>query len=193
MKTFTAQATILLLCLVTLVTGCGYLQPKPIVADPVGQVAKYKVDTAKSRTSGFIKSGEISTFVLSHDAERPIFLVEFRYDLDTALGPQYGKKVLEIPEEFFLSKFLTDLRANGTFESAEFKATHLGYQDAVNLSGKTYPNCDKVSVRAKSTEGDMVDAVVLVKPGLPVLGAVKVDLVVEQQGLSFKVGADYIE
>lgn len=190
MRAFTA---LVLLASLALAAGCGYFQPKPLEADPVGQVAKYKVDTAKSRTSGFIRSGEINTFVVSHDATRPLFMVEFRYDLDTILGPQYGKKILEIPEEFFLSKFLVDLRQNGTYESGEFKATHLGFQDANNLSGKTYPNCDKVAIKAKSSEGDLVDAVVLVKAGLPVLGAVKVDLVVDQDGLTFKVGADYVE
>ena len=131
------------------------------------------------------------------------------------MGPYKGTKETQIEKEYFSEEFLENLRKTGHYEGQYFKADHLGYADAKNLDGKFYPHCDKIllyDLKEPATVNffnellgtladpeisdreDIQDVKVLahVYVGVPVLGAVKVDVSGIYQGMAVKAGGDYM-
>ena len=188
--------------------------------DPLGQSANYKIDKDPNRTSSMLKSGTIKLSVpaLGKDlSQGPAYLVRIDYDFNVALmGPYKGTKETQIEKEYFTEEFLNELRKTGHYEGQYFKADHLGYADAKNLDGKFYPHCDKIllydlrepnmvnflnnllgpiaSAEFFDQREDIQDLKVLthIYVGVPVLGAVKVDVSGIYQGMAVKAGGDYM-
>jgi len=187
--------------------------------DPLGQSANYKIDTNPKRTSSMLKSGTIKLSVPKPGedlSKGPAYQVKIDYKFNVALmGPYQGSKVTQIEQEYFTEEFLKNLREKGHYEGQYFKADHLGYADANNLDGKFYPHCDKVLLYDLKDPSDLnlfkdllstlinpqdvdrediQDLKVLthVFVGVPVLGAVKVDVSGVYQGTNVKAGGDYM-
>lgn len=150
------------------------------------------------------------------------FETAISYDFDIQfVGRQQGTELVNVDEEFFTEEFLEKLRTDGTYESPDFKIKHEGFADARNLDGKFYPHCDKLlfydiktersvghplasslanllEVAASSVRPDPNATIedmkirVHVSVGVPVLGAVKLDMSGKYSGMAVKAGADYI-
>ncbi len=112
------------------------------------------------------------------------------------------------------------MRDEGEYHGQRFKVKHLGFGDARNMDGNSYMNCDyllfydietdqsnffnfifkKVITESSSSaavsfsSGEIEDLEVraYVKYGVPVLGAVKLDVSGRYRGRFVKAGADYI-
>lgn len=184
--------------------------------NPVGESANFQLDKASTRTSSLIQQGTITTRVdqyLPDHQDGPSYEASLDYDLTIRFGGrQQGTRKMPLPQAYFTAEFLANLRANGQYESPQFKVQHLGYADVRNLDGKVYENCDKIRIYdVKSPEmmpfaqigadilqlatGGMIDDLVIVahiKDGEPVLGAVKLDITGKYNGIAIKAGADYV-
>ncbi len=136
------------------------------------------------------------------------------------VGRKTGTNKVMVPAEYFTPEFMQSLRTNGSYVGADFKVRHEGYVDARNMDGNFYPHCDKIliydvktsalqggfsgmfnlahdliAMAAKSeigTEEDVEDLQIraAIFAGVPVLGAVKLDVSGIVSGFSFKAGAD---
>ncbi len=187
--------------------------------DPLGQSANYKIDKDPKRTSSMLKSGTIKLSVPKEgkdEGKGPSYQVRIDYQFNIALMGNYeGMKETQIEKEYFSEEFLQELREKGHYEGQFFKADHMGYADARNMDGKFYPHCDKIllydlkepanlnlfkdllSVIATPLIDDREDIENLkvlthIFIGIPVLGAVKVDVSGIYQGMNVKAGGDYI-
>jgi hypothetical protein len=185
--------------------------------DPTGESAHYTVDRASARTSGLVLGGELTASVTGLRGDLPggpayegkidyTFRIQF-------MGTRTGTEIVNLPVAYFTDQFMADLRANGSFEGPTFKVQHLGYADAANMDGGRYPNCDKIRIYdiqqeasleivriAKAllivnpAEADGIDDLVIVGhifQGVPVLGAVKLDVSGKYSGMNVKAGADF--
>jgi len=189
--------------------------PTPAPApSPVGQAASYEVDTkTPGRTSSAVQDGTVTVKVTGQDASNGAYVTQITYSLDvTLLGHQQGSQNVDIPADFYGSQFLSQLVANGSYSTSYFTATYEGLANATTLDGHTYTGCYKVllnNFQAPSTLQAMTDsfvgftgggassisnlqATVLIQPGIPVLGAVTIDLSFSAGTQAFKVGADYL-
>jgi hypothetical protein len=178
--------------------------------DPTGETADYEIERNNARTSSIIRSGEMTTTVTG----RSVDLSE-SYDIDVdytmqiqVIGRRSGTSTMAAPEEYFTPEFMENLRANGEYAGPSFKVRHLGYADARNMDGRFYPNCDKILIydiedasvspltalasSMLSDEIDDMEIVAHIKFGVPVLGAVKLDVTGEYSGQGIKAGADYV-
>jgi hypothetical protein len=183
--------------------------------DPVGETASYKVDRASSRTSSFVRSGDMQAEVVRYlpDETPPAYETTIDYSLNTIVGRRSGTVRLPVEEAYFTPEFLEMLRQNGEYTSPHFKLRHMGYADARNMDGGVYPQCDKVliydlDVRYTSElpiaklaqalvgndRGEVLEDMEIlahIYPGVPVIGAVKLDVTGKYQGQNVKAGADY--
>jgi hypothetical protein len=187
--------------------------------DPVGERAYYVVDTNPARTSARIKKGNFETRVtkfLSELESGPAYELEIDYQFWIQfMGLQSGIERHTIDEQYFSQEFLKKLRETGHYEGSTFKATHRGYADAKNLNGISYLNCDVLflydivvttdatglarvmnhllaSVTGdESNKIEHLSALTHIYPGVPVLGAVKIDMAGTYQSHPVKVGGDY--
>ena len=187
--------------------------------DPLGQAANYNIDKDPKRTSSMLKSGTIKLSIPKEGEDQskgPAYQVRIDYKFKVALMGDYaGSKETQVEKEYFTEDFLKTLREKGHYEGQYFKADHLGYADAKNMDGKFYPNCDKVLLYdlkepsalnlfkdllanmvnpGDADRSDIQDLKVLthIYVGVPVLGAVKVDISGDYQGVAVKAGGDYI-
>ena len=135
-------------------------------------------------------------------------------------GNTEGTEQLDIDAEYFTEEFLVLLRDQREYQGQKFKVRHLGFGDARTMDGSFYPNCDillfydidteqsnyfntlfkKIAMeqlRASGTEvtlnGEIQDLKVhtYIKYGVPVLGAVKIDVSGRYNRMAVKAGADY--
>ncbi|NBY20659.1 hypothetical protein EBQ74_10575 [bacterium] len=186
--------------------------------DPLGQSANYKIDKDPKRTSSMLKSGTIKLSVPNEGKDQsmgPAYQVKIDYKFNVALMGDYeGTKETQIEKEYFTEEFLQELREKGHYDGQYFKADHVGYADATNMDGKFYPHCDKIllyDLKEPSNlnffkdflatvadplfadREDIQDLKVLIHVfvGVPVLGAVKVDVSGIYQGMNVKAGGDY--
>ncbi len=189
--------------------------------NPVGEMADYQLDRNAARTSNLIQSGTLKAQVtqLKPDAEGgPVYEAKIDYSFRiTLIGNRSGTEFVNAPTTFFTEEFLQELRQTKHYESPQFKIDHLGYADATTLDGHSFPNCDKLKiydidqgdrsplvqmardmVRSATPEGDTTDDTIQdlvlnahIYYGVPVLGAVKLDVSGKYSGINIKAGADY--
>lgn len=137
------------------------------------------------------------------------------------VGRKTGTEKVMVPAEYFSSEFMENLRANGSYTGPDFKIRHDGYVDARTLDGNLYPHCDNILIydintvaasgelaglfriardliasAAQSALGVREDVENLqvraaIYPGVPVLGAVKLDVSGVVSGFNIKAGGDY--
>jgi hypothetical protein len=186
----------------------------------VGQKAPYKLDKNPKRTTSMLKDGNFLATIKNYHANLstgPAMEVDLDYKFNVQLmGEQTGVETGFLDYEYFKPGFMEKLRKEGKYESENFKAVHQGFKDVKTLQGKSYPNCDVVLLydikdslnnRLKSTlseflatiaqaetNADIQDMKVLVHiyPGIPVLGAVLIDVSGKYEGMAVKAGADYV-
>jgi hypothetical protein len=167
--------------------------------DPAGETAHYKVDRDSSRTSALFTSGTLDGVVVEPSADGSEYKVDIDWTLRVSvLGSQSGHRTVDVPAEYFSPAFLTDLRINGEYQGPDFKLRWLGLGNAYNLDGRVYLNCDKVliydiadSEAPLAADIDDMEITAHIQYGVPVLGAVKMDVSGKYQGQRVKVGADY--
>lgn len=181
--------------------------------DIVGQKADYLLDKDPNRTMKMIKSGTVTASVVNFQESGPTgptYEVSMDYHFKVSLMGNYdGTQSTNLEEEFFTPQFIENLRKTGHYEGPYFKADHKGYADAKTMDGNFYPHCDKVllydlknpnpfmDMLAESvgvTRADLKDGKVLahIYPGIPVLGAVKIDMSGVSSGMNVKAGGDYV-
>jgi len=192
--------------------------PAPVPSpnpSPVGQVAKYQVDTKTAgRTTGAVRSGTVVLDVTGQNSTKSAYSVRIGYDLNIAVvGRKQGAQSIDIPNQYFGSQFLTELKSKGTVKTNYFTAVYGGTATITTLDGNTYVDCDKVllsdfhapSALKLVTDSQIgflagngsapavnLQATLFLQPGVPVLGAVSLDLVIMAGAQNVKVGADFI-
>lgn len=185
----------------------------------IGQKATFKLDKNPKRTTSMLKDGTFLATIKNYHPQTeagPAMEVDLDYKFNVQLmGEQTGVETGFIDYTYFTPEFLEKLRKEGKYESPNFKAIHQGYKDVKTLQGKSYPKCDVILLydikdsldhRLKSflsdflatianaeTKSDIQDLKVLmhVYPGIPVLGAVLMDVSGKYEGMAVKAGADY--
>jgi hypothetical protein len=189
--------------------------------DPVGEVANFNLDRNSSRTSSAVRSGTLQTVVTRPlvDADgNSSFEVMTRWDLNVSLvGRQRGERPVDVPEEYFTEEFLVRLRADQYWEAPKFKMRHEGFATVRTMDGRVWADTDKIVIydirdsKALGAFGDLarsvlgvaledapsptIDNLVIrgnIKFGVPVLGAVKIDVSGRYNGMNIKAGADYV-
>ena len=169
---------------------------------PVGETAHYQVVKDSNRTTGFVRGGtvDLSVVRIADGEQGPAYEIQLDYGFDVAfLGQKSGNFSLFIPKRFFTPGFMEELRQNGEFQAANFKIRHLGIADTRTSDGNHYSNCDQIEFydfKGSDSPGSPLDLnsakiKAHIKPGIPVLGAAKVDIQARAHGIRFKVGVDY--
>ncbi len=179
---------------------------------PTTEIANYQLDKSSSRTTSIVKDGSVSMGVVGQSPYK--LKITYRLKLSVG-GNRQGDLLIDLPEGFFEGEFMDKLRRDGHFETSSLKIDHLGYSDVTTLDGHSYAHCDIVKiydiVLSKETKGlfkllkdlsgddlaaeeDFKDISIVgaVYPGIPVLGAVKVDLAGKYLGVSVRAGGDYV-
>lgn len=184
--------------------------------DPVGEEADYEVDPSNDRTMSMIRDGEANATVtqaLPDHPDGPAYEVKLDYTFEIRWqGTREGTRTMAVPQEYFTEEFMEQLREEGEYVGPDFKMRHLGYADARTMDGNFYPNCDKILIYDIETDqkqtlrnisrdlfgvgpkNDIEDLEIEthVKVGMPVLGAVKLDVSGRYSGMRVKAGADYV-
>ena len=116
----------------------------------VGELANYKLDKSRARTTSMIKRGTVVAEVIEHlpnDPDGAAYMTKMDYDLRVSfVGEKKGTVNLKAPEEFFTEAFLKQLRQDGQVDTPKFKVRHLGYGDAKNMDKKLYKNADIIEI-----------------------------------------------
>ncbi len=188
--------------------------------DPIGQTASYKA-VKGSRTSSMVKSAvaevTVASFVNTPEEGSPHYVMKADYEADIRLyGRHSGTELIDVPDYYFTPEFIEKIRQDGTYEAPDFKVKHLGYENATN-GNRSYQDCDHLYFYDIKTEktpsmfnffiaaafgktpdslssSDIQDLKVYakVKAGIPVLGAVQIDISGKYQGIAAKAGFDYV-
>lgn len=167
--------------------------------NPVGETADYKVDRDSDRTSSMVTGGSLSSEVtesLPTDGSGPAYRTTIDWSLRLqVIGERHGTRNVKVPAAYFTPEFMADLRQNGTYVGSDFKVDYLGVEDADTMNGAHYSNCDKIRIYdlPDDSSNDITDMEIVadVSEGVPVLGAVKMDMTGKYRGQRIKVGADY--
>ena len=180
--------------------------------DPVGEKASYQLDRQRSRTSSLITGGEFKAQVVekNEDVDGEIsFRTVLHYQLRLGFfARKTGFVGLNIPADYFSKGFMEKLREEGSYETAQFTIRHLGRSDVRSKSGVIYKDADLIKIFDITTEQDYNDGInsyasegsaledlvvtAAIYPGVPVLGAVQIDVAGYYQGKRIRAGADYV-
>jgi len=154
------------------------------------------------------------------NANPPSYEVTQKYKFQVILlGTKNGSQTLIEPEEVFKESFLVKLRETKKYEAPNFKMKHLGFRNATNMDKKKYTNCDYVLLYdfvepdgvlqnfaaemllaaaqgygiswAKRSDIEDLKIWAHVKWGVPVIGAVKIDMEGVVSGFDIKAGVDF--
>ena len=204
-----------------MVCGLWHATPGAAKSSPVGETANFQIDTTGSRTNSAVESGSVTTTVVQDNnlqvAGGPSsYQIKMDLEVDLGiLGKKSGSKNLHLPSDYFQDDWIAKLRTTGHYESTQFKADHLGYEDAETLDSHSYKHCDKVkiydidqsalspfaAVASMLLQSDFTDSVPPIKDlvlfvdlhdGVPALRAVRIDLSGSASGMEIKVGLDYV-
>jgi len=159
---------------------------------------------------------------VSENAASPSFDVNLVYHFDIQfMGVQEGNRDVVIEQKYFTEAFLQEIRQSGQYETTDFKVKHMGYATVINMDRTRYENCDKLlfyDIKTSSSnpiaklllaaaeaslisrggsigpdpEIENLKILTHVKYGIPVLGAVKIDMSGVVQGMNVKAGGDYL-
>jgi hypothetical protein len=179
-------------------------------ADPVGESSSFTLN--KSRSHGFIKSGEVVHSVTRELGETYETSMYCNFDV-RFIGRKEGTGTMPFAKEAFDPQWLESLRAGNEYVGPGHTVNHIGYGDARSTSGTVYENCDKIHITeidtsnacisavkallqkkgVQMTADDKVEMIAHIKPGMPILGFVQLDLIVYQGSSRFDIGLDYVE
>lgn len=193
--------------------------------DPRGESAKYLIDTDDARTDSMVEGGQFLTSIGGQAGGPKVETYQVTVDFDLRLrfmGRKTGKKDAKMAADFFSGAWIKDLRQNGHYESKQFKAEHLGYEDVELKDGHSYAHCDHVrlydidenlpsildplatvgaQLLAPTLDGQGLTApkvedmemIVDLHEGIPAIGAVRLDVSGKVSGMAVKAGADYVQ
>jgi hypothetical protein len=107
-----------------------------------------------------------------------------------------GDQEVVIPAEFLTGAFLDDLRIRGKLSQPPYTAEHMGQHDVTTLDGMLFRNADLVQITGipNDPRGHRIEELVVdlaLFPGLPCIGAAKIDLRGQREGSEVRVGADF--
>ncbi len=185
--------------------------------DPTGERADYVLDHDAARTSSLVQDGSMTGVVNGPSADGLTYEVQLDYNFKLRLlGNQAGTEHMPIDNAYFTPEFMEQLRISGEYTGAKFKVRWLNFEDARTLDRHFYPHCDRIliyDIDAKAdlplvrvAQGLLIGAAGGPTPdaqlddmeiradifyGVPVLGAVKLDITGKYSGLDVKAGADY--
>jgi hypothetical protein len=211
---------IALIAAANVMVGSAFAEGRdPIGEDAYYQLDKNSQRTSNMIKDGYFTT-QVSG--VSENAASPSFDVNLVYHFDIAfMGVQEGTRDVVIEQKYFTEAFLQEIRLSGQYETADFKVKHMGYASVVNLDRTRYENCDKLlfyDIKTTSTnpvaqlllavaeanlisrggnigpdpEIENLKILTHVKYGIPVLGAVKIDMSGVVQGMNVKAGGDYL-
>ena len=188
--------------------------------NPMGEKADYVLDKSGARTTSMVTDGTATGTVsayLPNNPQGPSYNVQLNYDVTVRFyGRKQGSVDYPLTDKFFDEDFMVQLRQNGSYETPDYKIRHEGYEDATNMDGSFYAHCDKIriydvkvpqSVELRrlfllaaglnpdepsllSMPIENLQIVGHVFSGVPVLGAVKIDMSGTVQGINAKIGMD---
>lgn len=180
--------------------------------DPSGEMADYMLDKDAARTSSVVQSGMLSGRIvepLTDAGDGPGYLLAIDYTLKIFGSTYQGSECVEVPSLYFSPDFMVKLRETKHYETAKFKVDHKGFGNAHTLDGHDYPNADRIFIYDITTSdcgsesklpwdlprlaSEIEDLTIAgyIYQGIPVLGAVKVDIAGKYSGLKIRAGADY--
>ncbi len=184
--------------------------------DPVGERADYVLDRAASRTSSMVVEGALTAHVDSFDEGAAAYNSSIDYAFKIRfLGWQRGTQGLAVDAAYFTPEFMVALRESGEYRGEKFDVRWLGYVNARTMEGGNYPHCDEILIynidqgfegsfaqiarnlianAAGAQPTDTIDDLTIraaIFQGVPVLGAVKLDITGKYNGTNIKAGADY--
>jgi hypothetical protein len=174
--------------------------------------AQYRVVKDSKRTSGIIHSGMLRVDVERRTSDSLPTTVTYRLQVKF-YGDFAGKQSIMIPKEYFTKAFLQELRVSKVFKGENFTVKHMGFGKTKDYHGKIYENCDLLYFFDIKTVGrhyykyptrhrnggrvirinqEIKNPRILahIKYGLPVIGAVSLDMKGKFMGINGKIGAD---
>jgi len=117
--------------------------------NPIGEIAKYKLDRAQSRTSGVVQRGVLNFKggEFKQKGDKSVYETTLNYDLRILIaGNKKGEKMVDVPSEFFSEDFITRLKEEGVIDQGTFKLKYLGVEDVKTIFGVEYRDCHKIQV-----------------------------------------------
>lgn len=118
--------------------------------NPVGELAKYKLDRSRSRTSSIFMNGNFQAEVTAHVPEGedgPSYNNFYRYDFFLRImGRQKGDGNFELIEEVYTPEFISRLKVEQEISTTQFKARYLGQEDVRTGDGSQYPGSEYISI-----------------------------------------------
>lgn len=191
--------------------------------NPVGETANYELDRNRKRTSGVIVEGSSLATALREikdDKDKKFYEINVHYKMRIVLlGSKEGDQPLIFPEIYFDEEFMLALRLKKQYEAKQFKVQHLGITNTQTKQGILYKDCDRIKLtdikvpvsttfadlistlkksaqrltKATATKPENVVIDVLISPKVPVIGAVKIDIAGNVEGMYFSAGFDYLK
>jgi len=188
------------LSVIVFLSSCG----TSIIDDrnPIGESAHYSVSKDGSRTSGYIKSGNVDIKIT-----RSIYFengkkgYEALFDYKVVLpvvGEQAGSFTVNIYKEFFSYSFINKLRKEKRIITDDYKIEHLGYETVILPNGKQFPKCDKLFIYDFKIEGTNptvkdLEITLRIHEPLPALKAAQIDFKGKDvSNTLFRIGLDYL-
>jgi hypothetical protein len=187
--------------------------------NPEGEVAFYKLDKKTSgRTSSLVTQGQLKWVVGGFAADIGKFgswVAKLDYNLKVLIAaPQIGQRTIRIPADYIAYDYFDKLKLTKTIQEEHFKLEYQGQETVTKLDGKEYTDCAKVlaydididafakvkTVMMKAfgirpTDSHLIKDVTLlltIKNSVPVVNAVKLDLMATVRGIKTRAGFDYM-
>ncbi len=127
-----------------------FLSLNSFARNPVGEIAKYKLDRNRTRTSTMLTKGLLDFKggpFKPKEGTKGSYDSQFTYDVNIIMaGHKKGSKHVDIPAEFFSTEYQERLRKEGQIDEEKFKLKYLGVEDVETMDGLKYPKCDKILV-----------------------------------------------
>jgi hypothetical protein len=117
--------------------------------NPIGEIANYKLDRARNRTSGVVQKGVLSFKggEFKQKGDKGVYETTFNYDLKILMaGHKKGEKIIDVSSDFFSEDFMARLKQEGVIDEGTFKLKYLGTEDVETIFGVKYKDCHKVFV-----------------------------------------------
>ena len=122
------------------------LNSNPLVGNPIGETAKYKIDPSRSRTSAIIKDGHFTISAkefLNESKHGPIYANQIHYEMYLRfMEPKIGDEKVNIIEKIYSDDFVNEVKKEDIVTTSQFHAKYLGVEDTETIDGHQYPQSD---------------------------------------------------
>lgn len=172
--------------------------------DPLGEIADYTSVNDGQRTSSFISSGHIHTEVEDERLDEEDYLIKLQFSLNTWFSTEVGTVKLGLPWDYYEEGFLDELaQSSEPYKTSEFSMKYIGRKDVKLVDGrkfagtyllKFYDIKKKVTFERNGVSSEVelegAEITVAVVVGMPVIGAVQIDIKGVYWGYDIVMGAD---